>query len=80
MDNQHVGTIATWIFSKGYGFISCVENGVQMKYYLHISRLKGTPAVEANVKFDVLPKREGPSPSAVNAEIIEPTCEVRRDS
>lgn len=61
------GTISSWLFSKGFGFVTC-DN---VKYFLHVSRLKGSPEVGAFVSFSVLPVKEGRCQSAVDAEILQ---------
>lgn len=61
------GTISSWLFSKGFGFVTC-DN---VKYFLHISRLQGAPSVGAIVSFNVLEAKEGRCPSAIDAEIVE---------
>lgn len=70
-DAKHTGTISNWVWDRGFGFILEINNTVQTKYYLHISRVtSGTPALGAKVLFDVAPKNEGRLPSAVNVEIV----------
>lgn len=72
METQHTGRIVSWLFDKGFGFIVNIENGVPGKYYLHVSRIiKGIPTVGASVRFGVLPIKQGPSPTAIDAEIVD---------
>jgi cold shock CspA family protein len=63
------GTISSWLFSKGFGFV--ISDGV--KYFLHISSLKGSvaPSIGGVVSFKVSPVLEGRCPSAIDAEIVE---------
>jgi len=72
METKHIGVINTWLHARGFGFVHSTENGVETKYFLHVSRIiKGTPAFGACVQFDVLPLREGRYASAVDAVIVE---------
>jgi cold shock CspA family protein len=66
------GVIQSLAFGKGYGFIISTEEAIQIKYFLHLSRvIKGSASVGASVQFDVLPVVEGRSPSACNVEVLD---------
>ena len=71
MEKQKCGSVQTWIASRGFGFITVVTDGVPEKYYLHISKVEsGKPSIDAIVKFNVAPEREGKFYSAVNVDVI----------
>jgi hypothetical protein len=66
------GYLTTWFIKRGFGFITVYDavNRPVEKYYVHVSKLKGTPALNALVEFDVNPLLEGERPSVLNAEVI----------
>jgi hypothetical protein len=67
------GAITTWFVKRGFGFITIKDATGRplQKYYLHISKLTGTPVLNAAVEFDVNPILEGELPSAIDAVIAE---------
>jgi hypothetical protein len=66
------GYITTWFVKRAFGFITVYDevNRPVQKYYVHISKLRGTPALNAVVEFDVNPVLEGQLPSVIDAEIV----------
>jgi cold shock CspA family protein len=71
MEKHKSGSLQTWIASRGFGFITVVTDGVPEKYYLHISKVEsGKPFIDAIVKFNVAPEREGKFPSAINVDVL----------
>jgi hypothetical protein len=68
------GIITTRFVNRGFGFITVkdVAGRPIQKYFLHISKLTGSPALNGVVEFDVNPILEGELPSAINAVIENP--------
>jgi hypothetical protein len=63
------GTLTTWFVQRGFRFLTVSDETGRpiQKYYLHYSKLKGTPVLNGVVEFDVNPVMEGQLPSAINA-------------
>ena len=72
MSTRLRGTITTWFVNRGFGFavVKDATGRPIQKYYLHVSKLTGPPALNATVEFDVNPILEGELPSAINAAIV----------
>lgn len=66
-NKMYTGRVLKVIDSKGYGFISCNENGLE--YFFHFSMLTRIPKVGELVKFEVSDRADrGPRCKSVEFE------------